>query len=66
VARRAALDWGAMLALIAHGGHPLYDHPAMAAIAIAAIVIPLVVLGVIGRIFVRAARDEREHTLGDG
>jgi ABC-type glycerol-3-phosphate transport system permease component len=55
-----------MLALIAHGGHPLYDHPAMAAIAIAAIVIPLIVLAVIGRIFVRAARDEREHTLGDG
>jgi ABC-type glycerol-3-phosphate transport system permease component len=49
-----------MQALIAHGGHPLYDHPAMAAIAIAAIIIPLIVLAVIGRIFVRAAKQDRE------
>jgi|Tabmets5t2r1_1033131.scaffolds.fasta_scaffold03764_3 ABC-type glycerol-3-phosphate transport system permease component len=57
-----------MLTLLAHGGHPVYDHPAMAAIAVAAIVIPLVVLGVVGRIFVRAARDEERDTktLGDG
>lgn len=44
--------------LLAHGGHPLYDHPAMAAIAIAAIVIPLIVLAVIGRIFWRASKEE--------
>jgi hypothetical protein len=57
-----------MHALLAHAGHPVYDHPAVAVIAIAAIVIPLVVLGVVGRIFVRAARDDREREstrLGD-
>lgn len=48
--------------LLAHGGHPLYDHPAMAAIAVAAMVIPMIVLAVIGRIFWRASKeDEREH-----
>ncbi|HEX2416447.1 MAG TPA: hypothetical protein VHJ37_14650 [Thermoleophilaceae bacterium] len=50
-----------MQGLIAHAGHPLYDHPAMAAIAIAAIIVPLVVLAVVGRIFVRAAKKDREH-----
>jgi hypothetical protein len=44
--------------LLAHGGHPVYDHPAMAAIAIAAIVVPLIVLAVIGRIFWRASKEE--------
>jgi cytochrome c-type biogenesis protein CcmH/NrfF len=50
-----------MDALLAHAGHPVYDHPALAVIAIAAIVIPLLVLGVVGRIFVRSARAERER-----
>ena len=50
-----------MAALLAHAGHPVYDHPAMAAIAIAAIIIPLVVLGVVGRIFVRAAKQDRDR-----
>jgi hypothetical protein len=55
-----------MQALLAHAGHPVYDHPALAAIGIAAIVIPLVVLGVVGRIFVRAARDEERDTKTPG
>lgn len=46
--------------LLAHGGHPVYDHPAMAAIAIAAMVIPLIVLVFIGRIFWRASKED-EH-----
>ena len=50
-----------MHALLAHGGHPLYDHPAMAAIAIAAIVIPLLVLAWIGRIFWRSAKEEERR-----
>ena len=52
------------LELIAHGGHPVYDHPAMAAIAITAIIVPLLVLAFIGRVFVRSAREERERERG--
>jgi hypothetical protein len=44
--------------LIAHGGHSVYDHPAMAAIAIAAMVIPFGVLVVIGRVFWRASKND--------
>jgi hypothetical protein len=59
---RGGLPSQAMLDLLAHGGHPIYDHPAMAAIAVAAMVIPLIVLAVIGRVFWRAAKqDERER-----
>lgn len=47
-----------MLLELAHSGHPLYDHPAMAGIAIAAIVVPLILLAVVGRIFVRAAKQD--------
>ena len=46
--------------LIAHAGHPVYDHPAMGAIAVAAMVIPFVVLFFVARIFLRA-RDEDER-----
>ncbi|HZG48693.1 MAG TPA: hypothetical protein VEY90_04165 [Thermoleophilaceae bacterium] len=49
-----------MLELLAHGGHPIYDHPAMAAIAVAAMVIPLIVLAVIGRVFWRAAKQDEQ------
>jgi ABC-type glycerol-3-phosphate transport system permease component len=59
--RVLVLDSVVVQDLIAHSGHPLYDHPAMAAIAIAAIVIPLIVLAVVGRIFVRAAKEDREN-----
>ena len=45
--------------LIAHGGHALYDHPAMMAISLAAIIIPLVVLGVVAKIFVNSAKRDR-------
>jgi hypothetical protein len=48
--------------LLAHSGHPVYDHPAMAAIAIAAMVIPFVVLAVIGRIFWRASKDDEQES----
>ena len=47
--------------LIAHAGHPVYDHPAMAAIAIAAIVIPMGVLVVVGRVFWRASKDDPDR-----
>ena len=50
-----------MLLELAHSGHPLYDHPAMAGIAIAAMVVPLILLAVVGRIFVRAAKHEAEQ-----
>jgi hypothetical protein len=44
--------------LLAHPGHALYDHPAMAALAIAALVVPMVVLVVVGRVFWRAAKND--------
>jgi hypothetical protein len=51
----------ALLALIAHAGH---DHPgnleALAPILVGAIVVPLIVLGVVARVFWRAAQRERE------
>ncbi|HLM10277.1 MAG TPA: hypothetical protein VK307_11230 [Thermoleophilaceae bacterium] len=47
--------------LLAHAGHPVYDHPAMAAIAIAAMVIPLLVLVFLGRVFWRAAKRDEEQ-----
>jgi hypothetical protein len=54
----------ALLGVLAHAGHPAYDHPAMAAIAIAAIVIPLGVLVGVARVFLRAAK--RDSDRGDG
>ena len=47
--------------LIAHAGHPVYDHPAMAAIAIAAMVIPMGVLVFVGRVFWRASKDDPDR-----
>jgi hypothetical protein len=51
----------AVLVLLAHAGH---DHPgnleALAPILVAAIIVPLVVLGVVARLFWRAAQRERE------
>jgi membrane protein DedA with SNARE-associated domain len=50
-----------LLVLIAHAGH---DHPgnieALAPILVAAIIVPLIVLGVVARVFWRAAQRERE------
>jgi hypothetical protein len=46
---------------IAHGGHGIHGPAwALAAIAIAAMVIPLVVLGFVGRFFWRAAKRDEE------
>jgi hypothetical protein len=49
------------LIVVGHAGHPAYDHPAVAAIAIAAIVIPLGVLVIVGRAFLRSARRDAER-----
>jgi hypothetical protein len=48
---------------LAHGGHAHGNTAPLAAIAIAAMVIPLVVLGFIGRAFWRSSkRDEAERS----
>lgn len=47
--------------LIAHGGHALYDHPAMIAISLAALIVPLVVLAYVGRFFWRASKDDADR-----
>jgi hypothetical protein len=47
--------------LIAHGGHALYDHPAMMAISLAALIIPMCVLVVVGRLFWRASKDDPDR-----
>ena len=53
----------AMLELVlAHGGHGHGESLPLAAIAIAAMVIPLCILGVIARLFLRAARRDAETT----
>ena len=48
------------LSLLAHGGHPVYDHPAMAAIMALALIIPWTVLFLVGRWFLRQ-RDEEDR-----
>jgi hypothetical protein len=49
---------------IAHAGHGIHGPTwTLAAIAIAAMVIPLVILGVLGRIFLRAAKRDDEARL---
>jgi hypothetical protein len=48
------VDW------IAHSGHALYDHPAMMAISLAAIIIPLLVLGYVAKIFVNSAKNDKD------
>jgi hypothetical protein len=48
------MDW------IAHSGHALYDHPAMIAISLAALIIPLLVLGYVAKIFVNAAKSDKD------
>jgi hypothetical protein len=49
---------------IAHAGHGIHGPAwALAAIAIAAMVIPLLVLGYIGRVFLRAAKRDEEARL---
>jgi hypothetical protein len=45
---------------LAHGGHAIYDHPALAAVFILALVIPWTVLILVGRWFIRQ-RDEDER-----
>jgi hypothetical protein len=51
---------------IAHSGHGIHGPAwALAAIAIAAMVIPLVILGFVGRIFLRAAKRDEEARLRD-
>jgi hypothetical protein len=49
--------------LVAHGGHAVYDHPALAAVFILALVIPWTVLVLVGRWFIRQ-RDEDERRDG--
>jgi RsiW-degrading membrane proteinase PrsW (M82 family) len=46
--------------LIAHGGHALYDHPAMMAISLAALIIPLIVLAFVAKIFLNSAKRDRD------
>jgi hypothetical protein len=49
---------------LAHAGHGIHGPAwALAAIAIAAMVIPLLVLGYIGRVFLRAAKRDEEARL---
>jgi hypothetical protein len=49
---------------IAHAGHGIHGPAwALAAIAIAAMVIPLIVLGFVGRFFWRAAKRDEEARL---
>jgi hypothetical protein len=49
------------LTLLAHPGHGISGHPeALVPIAIAALVIPLLVLGVVGRMFWKAAKRDEE------
>lgn len=46
--------------LLAHAGHAVYDHPALAAVFILALVIPWTVLVLVGRWFIRQrGEDER-------
>jgi hypothetical protein len=46
---------------VAHAGHGIHGPAwALAAIAIAAMVIPLIVLGFVGRFFLRAAKRDAE------
>jgi hypothetical protein len=47
--------------LLAHAGHAVYDHPAMAVIMGLALIVQWIVLFLVGRWFVRAAREEEEH-----
>ena len=47
--------------LIAHAGHALYDHPAMMAISLAALIIPMFVLVFVGRFFWRASKDDPDR-----
>jgi uncharacterized membrane protein len=56
------LSMPALVPLVAHAG-PGVDHAgeiALAAVAIAAMVIPLIVLGFMGRVFWRAAKRDEE------
>jgi hypothetical protein len=57
------MDLSALFEL-AHGGHGIHGPAwALAAIAIAAMVIPLVILGFVGRFFLRAAKRDEEARL---
>jgi membrane protein DedA with SNARE-associated domain len=49
-----------LVGLLAHGGHPAYDHPAMAAIMVLALLIPWTVLFLVGRWFIRQRDDEEK------
>ena len=46
--------------LLAHGGHALYDHPAMIALSLAALVIPLIVLAFVAKFFLNSAKRDRD------
>ena len=50
----------AILAVLAHAGHGHGESLPLAVIAIAAMVIPLCVLGVIARVFLRASRRDAD------
>jgi hypothetical protein len=47
--------------LLAHGGHAVYDHPALAAVFILALVIPWTILVLVGRWFIRQRDDEERR-----
>ena len=46
--------------LLAHAGHAVYDHPAMAVIMALALIVPWIVLFLVGRWFVRASREDEQ------
>jgi hypothetical protein len=49
---------------LAHGGHGIHGPAwALAAIAIAAMVVPLIILGFVGRFFLRAAKRDEDARL---
>jgi hypothetical protein len=50
-----------LASLLAHGGHAVYDHPAMAAVMALALIIPWTVLILVGRWFIRQ-RDDDDHS----
>jgi hypothetical protein len=53
------------LCLLAHSGHAVYDHPAMAAVMALALIIPWTVLFLVGRWFIRARDADARQPTGE-
>ena len=51
------------LTVLAHGGHPAYDHPAMAVLMALALIVPWMVLIFVARWFLRQ-RDQDKRDQG--